>query len=370
MALDVTVAGPWSGGDVTTALQTAISDVDDGGRITLPPGVGIATAKLAPATKSIHFVGAGMRQTTIRWTNADGGIDFFDDSPGGTSNKLMKTLQISDMTLETTQAAGGTALRVRSTLDTRSVPALIMHNVMTRPSQAHTSAYWSKSLYATNARFSHVDGCFFRGVDNTTGTTHHVHIDGQSTNFQFTNVHSMQCNYSLLVEGASEGVYVQNWDAVDCEYGFTLSSDGEPMLYIVNSHAQAGRHCVWVTNGRGATVHNCHLILHSDYSTISAGTRSLIRVDGTSTIDTTIVNNRLIMNDAAAASSTLGIDVQAGTGIQITGNTIRNVNSAAAMTGISIASGVADGFVSNNRIPGFAKRVANSGSGIVVGQNL
>jgi len=345
--IDLTTAGLTLNGvvDNSNDILKAFDCVKDGGTIKFPAGIVKLSEPIRILNKSLTVKGAGMASTVLRWTTNAGGLSSTDNR---TQASQKSTLQIEDLTLETS-SQGGVALSAITQHEARSKPSILMSNVTIRPVPG-SGGYWSKSFYGQNAKFGRISNVFFRGAGNedqtALHTSHHIHLEGNSTNFVITGVHGMLSEYGLLVSGESEGILISNSFFVKNTFGIVLRSQGEPMFQIQNSHAASGRHAVWIENGRAAKVTG-HFILRQEYAGQQAGMRSIIKISGARSIDVAIREATLTLNDHSDPN-VAAIQITNGRRIRVQGCTLRAVEPHPIGTGIVVGAEVGSARLKDN----------------------
>lgn len=238
--------------DDTASIQAAIdaiavmknAAVDRGGVLYFPTGVYVLSSKLMIEQKPISILGDGKAHSILKWTAQDGGIQFRGRGVGSNS---MTVFEIRRVTLATAATqGGGTAIRLEWPIQRAnpqkktSISEIEIRgwDQFAKPSPDH---YWNHAIWITNPGgldISHTDL-----MGQSRKSDHGIRCDsppesGPIRHF-LSNLYVLGFKTGIGWSGPCEGVYMNNFEIVNCDTGFSAGSGdggGGPVYHLANGH--------------------------------------------------------------------------------------------------------------------------------------
>jgi hypothetical protein len=316
--------------DDTAALQNIFDKAPENSVIMLRAGRAVLSGPLFVRNKTLSIQGGGPFSTVLGWRKP-GGIVVTDSSE---SKGAPHYLEIRGLTFLADVSGAGTALSFSYDNDT-STPAVLVQDCTFAGADRDASStgvadYWTKCISIRNARGSRIQDCKFWGVKPSNsqtldGTTHIIHINGQSTNLIIENCWGVDSKYGVLVEGLTEGVIINKCFFVHNEIAYAFEVDGEPMFDVFQSHAASSRYGILIRNGRNCAISGCFIALRADIPGISEAAG--IRIEGARSRQITISGTTLHFNkNFGEIDSLAGVDVFEASYVNLSGNIFRSVD--------------------------------------------
>jgi hypothetical protein len=236
--------------DDAAAINTAIGLIPAaGGVLYFPEGTYRTTGKHSITGKPITIIGAGMDVTRIRWEVASGG---FDITTTGHTNGWQTNIR--DMTLQTNQTGGGTAIKVTSVFTAGQVdPSVTIQNVHLS-GDTDFSTYWTDGVHLLDCPQAYLSNIHIMGASSSaaaavSGVT--VDTNNSATSYSFDHMEVYWCDVGLKVlmstaAKAAEGFYINNSAFVACNFGWhsTASTNATEGVQITNSHFACRDKCI------------------------------------------------------------------------------------------------------------------------------
>ena len=340
--------------DQTELLQRTLDALPDGGVLTLPPGTLILSQPILVRAKSLTLRGAGVFATRLRWV-AKGGLYFSDTRTRVDAQDKLASWEVSDLQFEAGIANAGTALLL-APQSARLTPSVNVHNCNFEPYA--DGQYWNISIDVRGGHLGQITSCYFRGnrgnEDPQATTEYHIKISGNSTCFQIENCHGQHSVYGVWVGDDTEGTLISKCLFVENAYGyvFETTNGGQPMFDICQSHAASSVHPLWIKNARSSSINGNLFVLRGYESKVlrTAELPSMIKIEGGVVKDISITGNALQMNDREMKGRFVGIDVEEGRDILITGNTLAHNFPSGGETGIRFGEKTSSSLVADNII--------------------
>jgi hypothetical protein len=321
----------------STAFAAAVAALPaGGGSIFIPNGVYALGSQFViglSSRRDVHLIGCGVGVTVLKWTAAGGGIRFH----GGEHAVDWSALQISDMSLLTSYAAGGSAIDARWTNVAGSVaPSATVTNVEIT---GYGSGYWATGVYLYDAKQARVEnvqmlgdpsdrshfatGVLLASSDSDSGGADYgyasdIVIDKCSVYWADTAVKVYQA--SGVAGSSLEGLLISSCHFAAVNVG--VASDtvaSEPLISVVNSHVAA------YSFGIDLEHHNSQITGNSFYGIT------------TSPNACTLVNLRGVSSNVVVSGNTFYGAGSAGTG-----------SGGYTVNGVVCADGTTDCVIANN----------------------
>lgn len=367
--------------DDAASINTAIGLLPAGGGILyFPEGTYKTTAQHTITGKPVKIMGAGMDVTTIRWEVASGG--FVVDTTGHTSGWQTT---ICDLTLETNQTGGGTAIGLTSVYTAGQVdPSINIFNVDIAGNTRFTN-YWTKGItmldcpqaYMANV---HIMGGSVSGVGTTVGIEIDTNNSATSCSFHHMEVYWCDSGIKTLQSTATaavEGFYISNSAFVACNFGWhsTTTTNCIEGLQITNCHFSCEDKCI--TGFFNQAVIHGNLFYDRAGSTSSNAlvefkTNGAIDGAGVSTNPTSnLITDNVFVN--AFGTNIIGLVMGDTTGTEtlIYSKVSNNLFQwGGTSNAISIRAKCTDSEVSHNTVRGGSNKYDNQGVRIRTGTNM
>lgn len=228
---------------INNAISAAVAETK-GGVVFFPAGKFKITSAIGASglasNKSLIFRGLGEEISNIFADTTDAiEVDF---TAGGGWDGDKAIIAIENMTISTNQSGGYTAVLLQSNTTSSVAPVKRVDNVVfcgTGPAK-----YWDYGVDLVDCTFSHITNCRFQGA-NAAGTPittlegRGIRIGGSNNPVDtFIN----RCNFfamrgGVLVEGTTEGVYIEQCAGVNLRNGVVWNTTGkEPLLNVLGCH--------------------------------------------------------------------------------------------------------------------------------------
>ena len=216
--------------DDTSAVQSAINTVSGADAVYFPAGIYKLTSALIMNGMSVHLYGDGCRISILRWVSG-GGLTY-------STTDIAQTLIVSDLTLETEVANGGTAI-------SGSWPSIGSSNNVGPAIQnveilgATSSAYWTRCVDLANAFNGGMQNCFLSSQGNR-ACLHGIRLTGNSTDFRMANCEILFVDTGVEIVDTTQGVEIVNFFIVGVRVGiYCFMTAQQPLLNVSNSHISA-----------------------------------------------------------------------------------------------------------------------------------
>ncbi len=242
--------------DDTRAILDAIDAIPDfkspsvnrGGALFFPSGVYVLSSPISISGKPISMVGEGKAHSILKWVSESGGIDVRGSGVG--SNDIT-VFELRNLTLATAvENGGGTALRLEwPVMRANPQKKTTISNVEIRGwdqfSKATIDNYWDKGIWITNPGgldISHTDI-----LGKSRSSAYGIQCDsprnsGPIRHF-LSNLYVLGFETGIDWEGPNEGVYLNNFEIVNCRTGFSAGASagagpggGGPVYHLANGH--------------------------------------------------------------------------------------------------------------------------------------
>lgn len=360
--MDSGAVGNGTTDDTIAIMATFAALPSRGGVVYFPPGRYLITSKLVLPDRRVSIVGDGRGISTLLWTSVDGGLVYqptIDASPSGSDDG--RELSVSDITLRTTRAGGGSAIRAAwPETPGRVASTLNLNNVEIRGSSF--SAYWSGGLDLTGAKFSKVSNLSILGQSGTPSAMSFgvkIESNGSSSEFYLDQLNVTFAYRGLWVTGGTagagngpEGVYLEQSTLLSVNYGVDFNTgSSEPLLLVRGSHIAA--FAQGIRSNALQSIVSDNLIYHR-----SAGAVGVF-IHGLAT-DVAIQGNHFMSIRDPETSTSVVVDGPAKR-VSVLNNTFNT-----ATTGIWLRTGSSDSFVAQNVYSNVANKVVNSGTNNVI----
>lgn len=334
------------------SLQAALDATPSGGALIVPPG----THTVSPATmndKDISILGYGAGVSILLFTSGAGGI---------TANytRVDGRITVSDLSLWTTQANAGTALRTTwPSASSNPFPRGLFRNLDIR-GENHSTQNWTKGIHATDCWTSTIENVRFLGLSgNIASSTHVIHLDGRSIEVNIDKVMCRWANIGIGITEESEGPTITNFNLVNVNIGILLTSPTErPYCGIGPGHISAyvtGIECSRRTQG---VIQGVLIYKRPDATTNFNGIRLLDNSNRMRVVASEV-------SGAGASGTQNGVNVASGTHCIVANNNFHGSTNGVVLSASS-QSCVAIGNIRS----GGTTTVNNAGTGNVVVNNI
>ncbi|MEN8848701.1 MAG: glycosyl hydrolase family 28-related protein [Akkermansiaceae bacterium] len=234
--------------DDTASVQAAIDaipsftkpGVSRGGVLFFPTGVYLLKSQLLISRKPISIVGEGKAHSILKWDAKRGGIHF---KGSGVGSNDITVFDIRQMTLTTaSKDGGGVALRLEwPVMKANPQKKMSISQVEIRGwdqySKADTENYWENAIWITNSGGLDISHTDIMGKMHSSG--HGIRCDsppGSSPIRHFlSNLYVLGFETGIGWEGPNEGIYLNNFEIVNCRTGFSAGGGG-PVYHLSNGH--------------------------------------------------------------------------------------------------------------------------------------
>jgi hypothetical protein len=232
--------------DDTSAVKHAFKD-SGGEAVHFPKGVYRLTSKITLAKRPVTISGEGKSLSRLRWDVADGGIEF---TGSGVSANDITTFEIRNISLTTTKAGGGSALRlIWPVMFSNPQKKTRIADVEVRGWNSYRAIpspdYWNRGIWLTNPGgldISHTDV-----IGSSKGADAGIRCDSPKSSGAIrhflSNLYLLQCRTGVAFSGPNEGVYFNNFEIVGCRTGIQAKG-GAPVYSINNGHCDCYMSCV------------------------------------------------------------------------------------------------------------------------------
>lgn len=214
--------------DDTAAIQAAIDSVSVSGTLYFPDGTYKVTSQLTCDDKFINFVGSGRGSTVIEYVPTVAGVLFYLTH----TISLTKSFGFSDLTIRTTVAAAGTAIKIEGKLTAADPQVNGAHDSLfverVRIIQSGTG-YWNTFVHSKNNGGVHFKTTAFN--NNIVAAQSDVTVTGvllEATDSRLSMIRSLtaddfyilRTNIAIQTESVSpkqvESLYLSNGEIVGC----------------------------------------------------------------------------------------------------------------------------------------------------------
>lgn len=357
--------------DTSAFLATIAAVVANGGTLYIPPGRYRITEDLpitlVTSNHHIEIAGQGKYQSILRFTGIGvaGGVTFWST---GASDYLHPTFHVHDLGIITSKKDAGTALSISWHNDTSTDETYLIENVViakdiTRVSDSGADyGYWSEGISITNGRNGAIRNCFIQGDTLLSpNSTHGIHLQGECTASVLTDNQVTAFTYGLLVEDMTEGIYAFANDFLYGDYGIHINVDaGEPQMTIIGNSFNAKVYGVRLTNCMTSIVSGNLFYSWAGYG--AAVDWAGVRVDGTDSRQVNITDNSINREPTTTGVTTIGVDLAAGTGINVTNNHLFAYNTHVMTTGVKVGAAVTSARLRNNQTTNVTTEVSDAGT--------
>jgi hypothetical protein len=285
--------------DDAPAIQGAAVAIGAVGRgeLYFPAGDYRLGSKVYIAECDIFLRGAGVDCTNLVWTNLNGGIVFTDTT--GVSAEDRSTFSISDLTLSTTRAYGGTALAFNYSAINPVVPfgdasTVKIRNVDIRGFDFYgtTNDHWTQGVSLKDTGGVYIADLRILGKSNTPNTRGIVISAVNSSVVRFM-LNGIQINFTeraIEIVGSIgktiEGIYLSNFELVACNDGILVRGGIVHALEVCNGHIDAKVNAISQSdsNSRGSStfkITNNYLALGDKWDGVGSD-GNVVSLDGVS----------------------------------------------------------------------------------------
>ncbi len=338
--------------DDTWAIQNGFNAVPvNGGTIFFPPGIYVVSAPITLPNNHVRVVGSGRGVTVLKWISASGGFNF---TYGATGYRLT----VQSMTLTTTAAAGGVAIRASwPAFGGGPTSAPHISDVFICPRNASAGEYWTKGIELTNGTGAKINDFDFYGRNNTVSMSLGIHLLGNSTISFIGSGLILYAGKGIEIGGTSEGVYLRDIEAVYTTTGYEIGSVS-PGSAITNCHAGSDLRGIFIW-GHGEIALTGNILYQfgdnaGGYVGIYCAASQFHRVIG----------NEVATTNPGGVQPRNGILLHDSHNCTVQGNVVRDMNS-----GVWLLGGNTN-IVLGNRAVNCGSVVVNSGAGNLVVNNL
>jgi len=343
-------------GDDTLPAQAMLTRMQDDqrSRIYFPNGIYLFSQKLTytqpNVNNSLTIEGEDEIQTKLKWSNADGGIEA---QLSVAAAQLTSSMTVKSISLITTAANGGAALRV-----TRGASAVVAPNTLFEDVYIYqeSGGFWNYGIHTTDSSDTWFSRCYIMNFGDS--TTASVFIDNNLTGQTVFGAYFSNCSFnggtaSIRSRGKLESCYITDSSlvgALNCvDFDATGTTSGNPHLSIKGCHINGKRTAINLLGWRAV------LITGTDvYSGVGAGDvdGNNLYVNGATSL--VVTGNKFEIGAPTLARSFIElVDTQ---DFSITGNVMNNASAA----GIKMSGATGIGVISANTILGYADGTPNS----------
>jgi parallel beta-helix repeat protein len=180
----------------TAAINAAITALPaTGGIIYFPAGTYLLDGILDHNNKPVTFQGAGIGQTILKTTTADGCFDIDLDT-------IYKHVAIQDMSIHTTFAGAGDAINILWSTATSNYSNVTIKNVEIAPTvAASATAYFTNGIVLSDAKNGALENIIIRGKDASGGMALGISLVGAGANTTAYNCKFFNCVTGFNVGG-------------------------------------------------------------------------------------------------------------------------------------------------------------------------
>jgi nitrous oxidase accessory protein NosD len=307
--------------DATNALQAAFNFAAASGTpIALPPGTyklsNAIAVPLASAVNGFSLQGSGAGASTLKWTNASGGLAI-------TLATASQSVTVRDLDMTTTQQGGGVALSLNDSLAAGNFSSVLIDNLKIHGADALnlSTDYWNTAILV--------------GVSNVNITSSSLYGDNglHPTGIDFEQNTAGTANYILNVRGTN--VFNMN-------KGLIYGTNTQGVTVTGGSNFVSGNYGIYA--GAGATNLDQLNVSDSSFATCIVGIDLLTGVPATMIHHNTFIPgqgghaavNRDFRN-APCAGGAVGLNLAGNAASVVTGNSFQAGDPTS--TGISISNG-------------------------------
>jgi len=334
--------------DDTRAVQSAINAVSGADALYFPAGVYKLTAPLTMVGISIHLYGDGHRISILHWAST-GGLTF-------STTNIAQQLIVSDLTLETEVANGGTAISGSwpSIASSNNVgPAIRNVEILGTTS----SAYWTRCIDLANAFNGEMHDCFISSQGNR-ACLQGIRLTGNSTDFRMVNCEILFVDTGVEIVDTTEGVEIVNFLIVSVRVGiYCHMSAPAPLLNVSNSHISALAAAISIHNKPQASIQG-NLLYQG-----AAGWLGIYLSPASG--DARIGGNQCLDVSGESTPSGNGVVIAAADGVVVVGNNFRHMT-----TGVWVQTGSTNTLVTNNVFPQCPTLVFDQGTNSTLAFNV
>lgn len=303
------------------------------------------------------IVGDGHAVTVLRWNGSAGGIAISQNNDDYFTRVADLSLWQSGSAVGTAILYDGSAQKAPTVLTDRTSPRFKFDNLSIRGTTNPATNGWNKHIDVNNGINGLFDGIWIQGkftttqdnIDSASGI--HLRGDGSPVEFVISNSTAFYVDDAVLV-GDCEGVFIDNCNFVAIGRGVTFNpAAGEPQLCVANSHISAFVNCIKASNLlQGQIMNN---LLYSRNDAVSGVTMILFEDN----CDDCHISNNTFNKTSSQADTGVNIGGTTGSlGNRILNNIFLNVD-----TGISVAAGATNTWISGNLYRNVATQLVNNG---------
>lgn len=338
--------------DDTAAMQAALNS--GATSIFIPSGTYVLSSKLtyttALTTKSFSIVGEDQVKTILKWSSASGGIEF---TLPASASQLTSKVTVKNMSLVTTYADGGAAIKVNRTASAAVAPNNLFEDLYI---YQEGSGYWTYGIHSIDASDSWFNRLYIMLFGSS--STACVFLDNNLTTQSVYGAYFSQCSFNgavncLRIRGQLESVYVTDssfvgaTDVIDADaVGTTF---GNPHISVQTCHLNAKRTTIQLNKWRAVLISDTDV-----YSGVGVGDVAGKNINISDADHVSIVGNKFEIGAPANARSFIQLtDVD---NFVISSNNMNNASAA----GVIISGTSGRGVISSNTILGYVDGTKNN----------
>lgn len=195
--------------------------------------------------------------TTLRWSNASGGLDL-------TYTVSQKPTSVFGLNLETSVAGGGTALKITGpSAGSITEGGAIVEDVDIRGMDV-AADYWTKGIHLVTCWYPRIIRPDIKGMDDATSPfdmTHGIHLEDCQAP-QISSVSIFHLERAIYASGSThgEGMNIEGGEIVGVSYGIDWDIGAlKPGIAVHDLHINAYVRCIKATFLAQASLHDLHL---------------------------------------------------------------------------------------------------------------
>ncbi len=220
---------------------------------------------VVPANKTVSIVGDGIGRSVLTWTTTNGGIQF--NGPSGVVQNLA-TAVVSDLSLVTSVANGGTALEVNAGHDLNGYYCnATIQNLEVRSSSvlSEGAPFWNQGLVLRDCWYPSVFNFTFTGSLNTRRSTSGLRLDGRCVNAHVGNLNILFAQTGIMITDSgdsTEGLTLNQSKMIYVGVGVDAQSPSGTVagLNISQLHVDSFDAGIKLHKRNQVTISDCHLL--------------------------------------------------------------------------------------------------------------
>ena len=303
--------------------------------------------------RDIALVGDSYTNSQLYWDGANGGLEF---NLGASAGEDAATLTVKRISLRTTFAGGGTAIRVIKTASNVVAPNAIYEDVYILQTDG---GHWDYGIHTTDMSDQWFSRCYIMLFGSNPSSC--VYIDNNLSGISVFGAYFYGCSFngglkSIYSTGQIESLYITDCSLVgarDCVHlDAAGTTSGNPHATIKGCHINGKRSSVKTNLWRAVTITGSDI-----YSGVGTGDEAGQNMTMTSADHIAITGNKFEIGAPAFARSFIALqDVE---NFSIASNVMNNASAG----GIKILGSSSQGSVTGNTIKGY-EPVAKTSEGI------